>query len=154
MTEELKPCAHCNHSVEFVYDKYADININNPEPFGKIHCIGCGIQTGDLMTFDEAIAAWNTRHCTVLDETSKDPVCLQIIPTEALKAELNRRDEYNESGELPEWLIQRINKRIERTKANKKSFDKNHLDREAAHCETAIFELQWIIDQKNPEDKE
>lgn len=61
MTDELKPCAHCGHSVEFVYDKYAEINEDNPTPFGKIFCIGCGIQTGELMALDEAIAVWNSR---------------------------------------------------------------------------------------------
>ena len=61
MTEELKPCAHCNHAAEWKYDKYADINIDNPDPFGKIFCLGCGMQTGELSTYSEAIAAWNRR---------------------------------------------------------------------------------------------
>ena len=83
MTEELKPCAHCNHAAEWKYDKYADINIDNPDPFGKIFCLGCGMQTGELSTYSEAIAAWNRR----------------VEPIE-------------NSDELPEWITSYCNERI------------------------------------------
>lgn len=94
MSISLIPCAHCGHDVEFTYDKYADINIDNPDPFGKIYCIGCGIQTGELMTLDEATEVWNARYktsCPCLSETDTRPVCLDIIPTEALRTELTKR---------------------------------------------------------------
>ena len=82
MSEELLPCAHCGHAVEWKYDKYADINQGNTDPFGKIYCIGCGMQTGDLQTYEEAKLVWNTR------EPIGDP------------------------DELPEWVKTEINGKI------------------------------------------
>ena len=80
---DLKPCAHCNHAAEWKYDKYADINIDNPDPFGKIFCLGCGMQTGELSTYSEAIAAWNRR---------AEPI--------------------GNSDELPKWAKEAIEERI------------------------------------------
>ena len=98
MTDELKQCAHCGHSVEFVYDKYAEINVDNPDPFGKIFCLGCGIQTGELMTLVEANTAWNSR---------REPDTLPSWAIDAINERLKRLEYdqlYHRISEL-EWVL-------------------------------------------------
>lgn len=58
MSEELKPCAHCGHTVEWV----PTFEIEDDEgEFGCIRCLGCGIQTTKILTEEEAAEVWNTR---------------------------------------------------------------------------------------------
>ena len=129
--EPLKPCAHCGFPVEIHTNDNSLfwIECTNPE---------CFISTL-FEDQDTIIAAWNRRVCSVLDETSNQPVCLSIIPTEALKAELSRRAEpFGNPDELPDWLVERIKSRIEMRE--EEVFDVVTFN--------LINELEWVLSLK------
>ena len=62
--------------------------------------VGCSLKR---FTTDELVAELKTRHelCPVLDEMTRDPMCLFVTTTESLVKELSKRDNVTK---YPRWV--------------------------------------------------